>query len=722
MDPIDIDGVDVPAGLPPPPDVPAPPPPSHLPASPPPPPPPSSLSAPTIFQPPSFEAPSPPRPSRAPPTLGAATGSPPHTQPRGPVVEAEGSAAAVADTPGRCTATTPSPSPPGSPSPPLPMCLLPCHSWSSASSSSSTSASSSASASPSTSPPTMGFGCGVGVATITFGGIQHPVVPSLGSKPVRPLLGRRPANQEHHNQQQQEQQVSLLPASASSQMSTSTVSTSISASSACGSSGKSSAGRALGKRSTTMDNLMEIVNTFKSALLTIHLTGGTNLKTKGGKARPSTFCEIYLLDGTPTSPTPKKNRSKLIESDSNPVWDEEFSIEVPPSTKALRIDVQSCGKLSKDKLVGYVEVPFADFSHWQSNGVAPMCVEKGSKATGEISFSLSFTTAMDRNKYLRISKDSYDQLQSILTNPDLFIIMAICRALWNSLEDAFSLALIRLFQQKGLARILVVKLLTREVTMASETTFLRQNTLATRVTMHYFKLIGFGYITAVLKPHIENLLADASVGADLKEGDGFAANVRLAVLSQAILDSLFQTTNLMPLNMRLVLWEVKQILIEQGRSQLSSTLAIAIFFLRYFCPAVFFPEQFYITSAPITPESRRALTLIAKVIQSLANASRQDDPHENSHMEIITQLIEPLREPMDRFTISIMEKPESGPPDETHSQLEEEDYPKLMAIVVRKLAENFTNIEESIKTSNDTCAEDYLAIAEFEVLKSIIIG
>ncbi|KAH3742509.1 RasGTPase-activating protein [Pelomyxa schiedti] len=565
--------------------------------------------------------------------------------------------------------------------------------------------------------------------------IHHVHPSSIGARIARPLLGRRPvqtipAQTTAATPTQSSPTTTHSPAHSPTPPSKEIAPTSSTSSTKTESGSGGGRPRGFDWRSTTMKNLMDAVNTFKSALLTVHLTGGTNLKTNGGKPKPNTFCEIYLVDSlaggntttstTPASPAVKRLRAKLVEGDSNPVWDEEFSIEVPPSTRALRIDVMSCGKLSKDKLLGFVDVPVSDFSHWQSNGIAPISVEKGSKATGEISFSLSFTTAMDRNKYLKISKDFFDQLQSILTNPELYITMAICRALWSSSEDAFSLALIRIFHQKSMARNLVVQLLTREVTIASDKTFLRQNTLATRLAMHYFKLIGFQYLNTVLKPHIDSLLADSTIGVELRDGDGFSANVRLAVISQAILENLFRNVNLIPLNIRLVLWELKQVLVKQGRPQLASTLAIAVFFLRYFCPAVFFPEQFYLSSVDISPENRRALTMIAKVIQSLANASRQEDSLETSHMEIIAQLIEPLREPMDNFIVLITEKPDSAPPDETHSQLREDDYPKLMAIVVRKLAESFTTIETSLKAGDDTSAEDYLALAEFEVLKSII--
>lgn len=52
-----------------------------------------------------------------------------------------------------------------------------------------------------------------------------------------------------------------------------------------------------------------------------------------------------------------------------------------------------------------------------------------------------------------------------------------------------------------------------------------------------------------------------------------------------------------------------------------STSVSAFIFLRFFVPAVLNPKLFSLVDAPPDPRSQRALTLVAKTLQGLANFS-----------------------------------------------------------------------------------------------------
>jgi len=49
----------------------------------------------------------------------------------------------------------------------------------------------------------------------------------------------------------------------------------------------------------------------------------------------------------------------------------------------------------------------------------------------------------------------------------------------------------------------------------------------------------------------------------------------------------------------------------------------SLFFLRYLCPIITFPDNYKILKGPVAPDSRRRLVLVAKVIQAVANTASE---------------------------------------------------------------------------------------------------
>ena len=91
----------------------------------------------------------------------------------------------------------------------------------------------------------------------------------------------------------------------------------------------------------------------------------------------------------------------------------------------------------------------------------------------------------------------------------------------------------------------------------------------------------------------------------------------LADLAQRVLNQLVSTVQLLPQSFRKVCGFLK-LAVEQKFPESSTTAIGGFMFLRFFCPALVSPESFGLLRS-VPPYARRALVLVTKVLQNLAN-------------------------------------------------------------------------------------------------------
>ncbi|KAH3745587.1 Ras GAP domain-containing protein [Pelomyxa schiedti] len=483
-------------------------------------------------------------------------------------------------------------------------------------------------------------------------------------------------------------------------------------------------------KNATMRNLAEYLTVINTSLLTLKIISGRNIR--GTKGKPaSAFCVVRPVE--PANDLPPKAKKKIYKTecsmkDLNPVWEQEFEIEFSNSVSSIIIQVFDHHKLQKDDVIGEIEIRVAEFFDFSTHTL-PLRIDSSTKASGELEISCKVVTALERNEDVRITKLHYDKLHSLIITEDASLLLLLCAALENKCDESFAISVVRLFNRDGLAQSLVTNLLCREVTRilkTGSTVVLRADTIATKLCTQYAKLIGYHYLTCVLKPQVEVLLQSNSqlyeMDPDKTSPSDLSTNAsELVSVSTRLVEAIMSPSNFLPRSLHQVIHSMNQFAVTIGHPEFSTAISVAIFFLRYICPAVMFPEQWDIASGEVTTETRRALVMVTKIIQSLANPSKQQEVAHEPTMELILPKIQPLREPMEQFLQRLKESPTNGLPDASHSILLDEDYPILMSVLIRKFAEKIVAMEKVLNAQQlDSATASAKLVRDFQDLKAII--
>jgi len=102
-------------------------------------------------------------------------------------------------------------------------------------------------------------------------------------------------------------------------------------------------------------------------------------------------------------------------------------------------------------------------------------------------------------------------------------------------------------------------------------------------------------------------------GADLDE-----MRWMLMAQSQKILKQILNSSEECPVQFRQLFSHIKHVVGNRFPENVNTTIG-GFIFLRFFCPAISSPEAYGILEEPPTPQARRLLILITKVLQNLSN-------------------------------------------------------------------------------------------------------
>ncbi|XP_060040513.1 RAS protein activator like-3, partial [Erinaceus europaeus] len=294
-------------------------------------------------------------------------------------------------------------------------------------------------------------------------------------------------------------------------------------------------------------------------------------------------------------------------------WAERFHFEALPAARRLSLRLRGapgCPALGRVTL-GLGEPDAAGLERWFPLQGAP----EGAALRARV-----------RARRLRVlPSERYKELAEFVT----FHYARLCGALEPALstpgKEELAGAMVRVLQATGRAQALVSDLGVMELTRCGgrEALLFRENTLAAKAVEEYMKLVAQGYLQETLGPVVRSLcvsLGDCEVDPSKCPAAELPQNqARLWTGCQETFESIVHSSDWFPAELGAVFgswWEACR---ARGSEALAPRLVSASLFLRLLCPALLAPQLFELTPQHPAPGPARTLTLIAKVIQNLAN-------------------------------------------------------------------------------------------------------
>ncbi|XP_074060405.1 RAS protein activator like-3 isoform X2 [Macrotis lagotis] len=253
--------------------------------------------------------------------------------------------------------------------------------------------------------------------------------------------------------------------------------------------------------------------------------------------------------------------------------------------------------------------------------------------------------------------ERYKELAEFLT----FHYPELCHALEPQLpaqaKEELAATMVRVLHGTGKAQALVTDLGLEELAHCGgrEALLFRENTLATKAIDEYMKLVGQSYLQETLGEAVGRLCAsEDGCEVDPSKCPGPALAQHQVTLRQSCEDvflSITRSTDWFPAELSAVFsswWAACQ---KRGAEPLGERLVCASLFLRFLCPAIMSPSLFGLAHEYPAPSLARTLTLVAKVIQNLAN--RAPFGEKEGYMSFMNDFLEQHSSAMQHFLVQV---------------------------------------------------------------------
>jgi hypothetical protein len=315
----------------------------------------------------------------------------------------------------------------------------------------------------------------------------------------------------------------------------------------------------------------------------------------------------------------------------NPTWIDEFSFEVEGPHENVRIFVLEERKKGVQKQLGEVML---SVSGLEANATVqnsyPITGDKGI-TIGELRIRATYSVD------IILPTADYNELLAVLIHPEMSVVRNL--AVVTKEKSTAARHLVHIFQARDLAEGFIRNIVREEIerTDAAEVLF-RGNTVCTKAMDHFMKLVGSMYQREVLMPIVEVICRESQSLEVQKEklasGDDWKKNLaRLQKITELLLQRIFNSVNHCPPPIRNLLAFIRELASAKFKDSpnVRHTSVTSFIFLRFFVPAILNPKQFGLTANMPSELHMRIFTLVAGIMQKLANLTKYREQELHIH-------------------------------------------------------------------------------------------